>query len=60
MPQMRYNLLNQEEKKMRDIEKIEALRKVLDKVENTANSLKEHQWVDWNEVLKDIEKIINE
>lgn len=45
---------------MRDIEKIEALRKVLDKVENTANSLKEHQWVDWNEVLKDIEKIINE
>lgn len=45
---------------MTNIEKVESIIHILGKVEKTSNTLEEHQWVDWNKVLEDITKIINE
>lgn len=45
---------------MEDVKKIEAIRAILKRVEKTANNLEEHQWVDWNRVLEDIVKAIND
>lgn len=44
---------------MNNTEKIKAIRNILDKVEKTSETLQEHQWVDWNKVLEDIEEVIN-
>lgn len=45
---------------MKDIEKIEAIREILKRVEKTANTLEEHQWIEWDRVSEDIIKIIND
>lgn len=44
---------------MEDIKKIEAIREILKRVEKTANNLEEHQWIEWDRVLDDIAKVIN-
>lgn len=46
---------------MTDREKLEALKKVMEKLENSININKSRkEWIAWDKVLNDIEKIIND